>query len=75
MWIEEIQTGSDVFIDANIFLYNILRVDKWFNSCNRFLMRVENGDFKAFTSPIVIGEVMHKLMISETVKEYGKKAL
>src|SRR5574337_1887080 len=70
---DDIPEGISVFIDANIFIYDILAVPEYVNSCNGFLKRVESGAIKGFTSILVISEVIHKLMFSEMIEKYGMK--
>ena len=71
MWLEELSIGDEVFIDANIFLYDILGLEKWVDSCKDFLKRIENCELQGYTSPVVLGEVLHKLIISEAIEKFG----
>lgn len=66
-----IQDGASVFIDANIFIYDILAVPEYVSSCKSFLKRVESGKIKGFTSILVISEVIHKLMFSELIEKHA----
>lgn len=61
---------SNVFIDANIFPYHILKRPQLFPSCEDFLMRIEEGEYNGFTSTMVLNEVLHKLVLAETIKSY-----
>ncbi len=69
----DIPDGVSVFVDANIFVYDILAVPEYVNSCKSFLKRIENGEIKGFTSILVISEVIHKLMFSELMERHGIK--
>jgi len=69
--LSEIPSGSQVFIDANIFVYHFGGDDDLADACTEFLLRVENRDVRAFTSTIIIAEVLHRLMIVEAVEKYG----
>jgi len=69
----DIPDGTSVFIDANIFIYDILNVPEYVDSCSFFLKRVEAGSIDGFTSLLVISEVIHKLMLSELIEKYGLK--
>lgn len=71
MWLEELSIGDEVFIDANIFLYDILGLEKWVDSCKDFLKRIEYCELQGYTSPVVLGEVLHKLIISEAIEKFG----
>ncbi len=68
-----IPDGTFVFIDANIFIYDILAVPEYVNSCKSFLKSVESAEVKGFTSILVISEVIHKLMFSELIEKHGTK--
>jgi len=66
MKLDEIKTGSEVFIDVNIFIYHFTGVSE---ECGYFLNRCEQGDLIAITSVNVILEVLHRLMMVEAVKK------
>lgn len=61
---------SKVFVDANIFLYNILGHPAFKSGCQEFLINVENGVYAAITSTLILNEVVHKLMLAEATKIY-----
>ena len=66
MKLDEIKTGSEVFIDADIFIYHFTGVSE---ECGDFLNRCEQGDLTAITSVNVIVEVLQRLMMVEAVKK------
>ena len=70
MLLEEVPAHTEVFIDSNIFIYHFLDVSE---SCTNFLERVEREDIDAYTSTIVLAEVMHRLMIAEVIEKYDVK--
>jgi hypothetical protein len=61
-------TDSRLFIDANIFLYTILGHHHFKSPCEEFLIKLENGEYEAITSTLILNEVVHKLMLAEVVK-------
>ena len=67
---EEVPAHTEVFIDSNIFIYHFLDVSE---SCTNFLEREEREDIDAYTSTIVLAEVMHRLMIAEAIEKYDVK--
>lgn len=69
--LSEIPSGSQVFIDANIFVYHFGSDGDLADACTEFLLRVENRDVRAFTSTIILAEVLHRLLIVEGVEKYG----
>lgn len=66
-----IPSGSQIFIDANIFIYHFGSDGALADACTEFLLRVENRDVRAFTSTIILAEVLHRLMIVEAIEKYG----
>jgi predicted nucleic acid-binding protein len=69
--LEALPLFSDVFIDANIFLYHIMRRPKFFQPCHNFFVGIESGTYNGFTSTLVINEVLHKLILAEATNTYG----
>ena len=60
-------SDATIFIDANIFLHNILGTGKESASCARFLEDADTGVFPSATSVIVLNEVLHRLLIASVV--------
>jgi len=71
MFLEEIPSGTSVFIDSNIFIYHFLDISQ---SCTDFLCRVEDEEVVGYTSTVVLAEVLHRLMIAEVVEKYNTKS-
>lgn len=65
--LEEIPSQTKVFIDSNIFIHHFLGTSA---SCTKFLERVETEDIDAYTSTIVLAEVMHRLMVAEVIEKF-----
>jgi len=61
---------SKLFIDTNIFLYAALGYTKYRAVCHAFLQNVESGTYFAATSALVLNEVVHKLILAETIRTY-----
>jgi len=70
MFLDEIPAGTRVFVDSNIFIYHFLDISE---SCTSFLSRAESQDIVAYTSTIVLAEILHRLMIAEVVERYNLK--
>ena len=66
-----IPTGKRVFVDANIFLYEIFDHPKFGESAYRILKDVENGVIKGVTSTLVLDEVLHKMILMETSDKFN----
>lgn len=61
----EIPDHSEVFIDANIFVYHFSGPTEYTNSCTKFLQRIEEARLSGITSALVLAETLHRLMIIE----------
>lgn len=68
--LNQIPLGSKVFIDANIFIYHFSGDGHISDACTEFLFRVEERDVEAFTSTIILSEVLHRLMIVEAIEKH-----
>jgi uncharacterized protein len=66
--LDDIPTGCKIFIDSNIFIYHFLGRSE---PCTVLLERTEDLDVQAYTSIIVMTEVLHKLMFAEAVEKFG----
>lgn len=66
MTLNSIEHGSEVFIDANIFIYHFTGVSI---ECTNFLSRCEEGALTGITSVNVMLEVLHRLMMVEAVRK------
>lgn len=67
MKLSDFDSDGEIYIDANIFIYVMLKNPRHFASCKSFLERVEKGDVNAVVSPLVLDEVCFKIII-ETLK-------
>ncbi len=67
MKLADFDSDEEIYIDANIFIYTMLKNPKYFASCKSFLERVERGEVNAIVSPLVLDEVCFKIII-ETLK-------
>jgi predicted nucleic acid-binding protein len=59
--------GSDIFLDANIFLHIILENPSHADSCTALLEHIESGQYRGISSIIVLSEVFHRTFISDVV--------
>lgn len=66
MFLSDIEDGTTVFIDANIFVYHFAANSRFNPSCTAFFERVERGEICGITSASVIQEVTHRAMMEET---------
>ncbi len=56
--------GSEILIDANIFVYAFLEISP---QCIEFLRRCSDEEVLAITTAEVVGDVCHRLMLAEAV--------
>ncbi|MBI3990361.1 MAG: type II toxin-antitoxin system VapC family toxin [candidate division NC10 bacterium] len=68
MTLSEIPSATEIFIDANIFVYHFSGPTALTPACSAFLRRIEDRDLAGFTSLIVVAEVLHRLMIIEATE-------
>jgi len=66
MKLSEIEAGSEIFVDSNIFIYHFTGVS---DECSTFLGGCERGELVGMTSVNVILEVLHRLMMVEAVRK------
>ena len=64
--LDEIPSGVECFVDANIFIYHFTGVSE---ECSRFLKRCEEGSIEGVTATSVVLEVLHRLMMIEAVRK------
>jgi len=64
MTLAEIEEGTAVFIDANVFVYHFTGAS---SECSALLMRCEANELRGVTSALVLGEVSHRLMMIEAI--------
>lgn len=63
--------GGEIFLDANILLYEFTSHPRFGISCHELIAKTEEGAVKSFISPFVITEIIHKLMIFETCDRFN----
>ncbi|MGH7823434.1 MAG: type II toxin-antitoxin system VapC family toxin [Candidatus Binatia bacterium] len=61
----EIEEGSAVFVDANVFVYHFTGVSA---ECTALLARCETTELRGSTSAVVLAEACHRLMMIEAVE-------
>ena len=71
MRLQDIPKGSRVFIDTNIFFFDIAQHPTLCKPCRAFLERVEAGELAGAVSPVVWNELFHQLMLGEVARAQG----
>ncbi len=67
----DILDATDVFLDANTFVYHFIGDAKFGAECTHLLKRVELRKIVGWTSPHVLAEVSHRLMTIEACSLFG----
>lgn len=65
MFLSNVEDGTKIFIDANIFVYHFTANSRFNPSCTSFLESIEKGNIQGFTTVSVIQEGVHRIMIEE----------
>ncbi|MFH1328304.1 MAG: type II toxin-antitoxin system VapC family toxin [Candidatus Bathyarchaeota archaeon] len=67
MFLSNLEKGTSIFIDANIFIYHFSKESRFNQACSNFLESIEAGSIIGSTSISIIQEVIHRMMIMEAV--------
>jgi predicted nucleic acid-binding protein len=65
MTLDQLPTGTHVFVDSNILVYHFQPHPICGPMCHRFLERIERQDIEGYTSTNLLGELAHRLMVIE----------
>ena len=68
MMLAAIPPATEIFIDANIFVYHFSGPTELTPACSAFLRRIEEHDLAGFTSLTAVVEVLHRLMVIEATE-------
>ena len=63
----EVAAHTPLFLDANIFLYFLLRDERYGDRCEALLSRVETGELIGFTDPLVLSETLYLFIKTHVV--------
>lgn len=65
MKLSSIPSGTSVFIDANIFLFDIFEDPDFGDASYDFIKKIESLEIKGYTSTLVLDEVLFKMILME----------
>jgi len=68
----DLPSETEIYVDANIFLYSAFKHPTFGDNCREFLIKMDEGGITGCASDFVLNEVFHKLMIAEVVKKFKK---
>jgi len=72
-FLQDLPAFSAIFVDANIFLYFLLKDDKYFTICEEFLSRVETGKIIGFTNTVVMNETLFLYLKTHLIARHNLK--
>jgi predicted nucleic acid-binding protein len=65
MFLSELEDGSSIFVDANIFIYHFSKKSRFNPDSTSFLERIEKRKISGVSSTSVVQEATHRMMIME----------
>jgi predicted nucleic acid-binding protein len=71
--LSDFPSDTEIYIDANIFLFSAFNHPRFGNACRDFLIRVDEAG-TGYVSDLTLNEVFHKLMLAEVSKALGIKS-
>lgn len=71
MTFAKIANGTDVFVDANVFVYTFAPEPQLGPPSAQLLERIEHQELRGFTSTHVLSNVAHRLMALEACAVFG----
>ncbi|MCZ7403081.1 MAG: PIN domain-containing protein [Candidatus Methanoperedens sp.] len=71
MKLSSIPSGTSVFIDANIFLFEIFEDANFGDSSYDFIKKIESSEIKGYTSTLVLDEVLFKMILMEASNKFN----
>jgi predicted nucleic acid-binding protein len=71
MTFADLVAGAHVFVDANSLIYHFSPHPVFGSACKQLVADIENQTLFGYTSPHIVGEVSHALMIIEALSLPG----
>jgi len=72
MTFDDIPSGTNVFLDANIFIYYVEPHPTFGMACRQLLLRIENRELQGFTSSAILASVAHRIMTLEAAAVFQR---
>ena len=72
--INEIKNGETVFIDANIFVYFLVKQRVYYEDCLNLFTRIEEGKLTGFVNQFVLAEVLFSITNHQIITKNKLKA-
>jgi predicted nucleic acid-binding protein len=71
MTIDELLSGTTVFLDANTLIYHFTGDSTFGPACTRLIERIEQHDVVGYTSAAVMSDVAHRMMTIEAMQRFS----
>ncbi len=71
----DLPKGSVVFIDSNIFHFFLRGPESPQRDCTTLLERMEAKEIKGYTSALVLGELIYKILLKKVEEKHRKNPL
>ena len=71
MNLADLPSKSRVFVDANVIALHMIQSGDLADACTSFLSRLRKDQMEAFTSVMVVAEVIHRVMVGEAIERLG----
>jgi hypothetical protein len=65
--LESIPSDTRAIVDTNIFVYWVSDHPRFGGTCEELMQRVERGEVTGIVPGIILNELLHRLMIAETI--------
>lgn len=72
MTFDDLPGGSDVFLDANVFIYYAEPHPTFGPACKQLLLRIENQEFQGYTSSAILSSVANRIMTLEAAAVFQR---
>ncbi len=67
--LDTILSDTRAIVDTNIFIYWVTDHPRFGGTCEKFMQRVEKGEISGVVPGIILNELLHRLMIAETITD------
>lgn len=65
--LDSLPSETRAIVDTNIFVYWVTDHPRFGDACEEVIRRVETGEITGIVPGIILNELLHRLMIAETI--------
>ncbi len=70
MTLDQVPSGTQIFLDANILIYHFTADATYGPACTRLIERIEQQDLQAFASAELLSDAAHRMMTIEAMQRF-----